>query len=152
MNILFICTGNTCRSPMAELYFNSVMAKTGGRHRARSAGLSAYPGDTISRHAGEVMRRNGIDPGAFLRSRRVSQYMLEESDMIVAMTRAHAEALAAAAPEFSRKIHELARWRPAGGISDPFGGGEEIYTQTFAAIKEAVDNLIGEISASGEEK
>ena len=151
MNILFICTGNTCRSPMAELYFNSVMAGTGGPHRAGSAGLSAYPGDTISRHAGEVMRANGIDPGAF-RSRRVSRYMLEESDMIVAMTRAHAEALTAAAPEFSPKIHELAKWRPAGGISDPFGGGEEIYTQTFAAIKEAVDNLIEEISASGEEK
>lgn len=151
MNILFICTGNTCRSPMAELYFNSVMAETGGPHRARSAGLSAYPGDTISRHAGEVMRANGIDPGAF-RSRRVSRYMLEESDMIVAMTRAHAEALAAAAPEFSQKIHELAKWRPAGGISDPFGAGEEIYVQTFSAIREAVDNLISEISASGEKK
>lgn len=151
MNILFICTGNTCRSPMAELYFNAVMAKTGGSHKARSAGLSAYPGDTISHWAGEVMRVNGIDPGAF-RSRRVSRYMLEEADMIVAMTRSHAEALVAAAPEFAPKIHELARWRPAGGISDPFGGGCEIYTQTFAAIRDAVDGLIAAISSSGGEK
>ncbi|MBQ9502774.1 MAG: low molecular weight protein arginine phosphatase [Lentisphaeria bacterium] len=151
MNILFVCTGNTCRSPMAELYFNAVMARTGGSHRARSAGLSACPGDTISHWAGEVMRVNGIDPGAF-RSRRISRYMLEESDMIVAMTRSHAEALASAAPEFAPKIRELARWRPAGGISDPFGGGSAVYTLTFAAIREAVDNLITEITASGEEK
>jgi len=129
---------------MAELYFNAVMVGTGRAHRAASAGLAAFPGETISRHAGEVMRRNGIDPSAF-RSRRVSRYLLEEAGLVVGMTRSHCEALISAAPEFAPKIRELGEWRSGSGISDPFGGGSAVYEKTFAAIREAVDALAREI-------
>ena len=84
--ILFICTGNTCRSPMAEVLFNHRNVKG---WKAVSAGLAAYPGMSISPRSAEALREWGIDVDAH-RSQSVDDDLMEATDLIVTMTDAHA--------------------------------------------------------------
>ncbi|CDN44428.1 low molecular weight phosphatase family protein [Paenibacillus sp. P22] len=60
MRILFVCTGNTCRSPMAEAFLRELSAERGLRLEVRSAGVSTVDGLPVSRHALQVLENNGI--------------------------------------------------------------------------------------------
>ena len=138
--ILFVCTGNTCRSPMAELYFNALMAEKGLPHRAKSAGLSAFAGGNISYQSARVLAEQNINSSSF-RSSALSRFALEEADLVICMTRGHLAAIADAAPEFAGKLHTLLEWSSGGDVPDPFGGDIPLYARTFAVMKEAIDAL-----------
>ena len=115
--ILFVCTGNTCRSPLAE-----ALARARGVD-ARSAGLAALPGEGAPPQAVRAARRHGADVSGHV-SQAVTAALVEQAEQIWAMTPAHREALLARFPEAADRVRVL---EPP--VPDPFGGGDEVYEQ-----------------------
>ncbi len=104
MQVVFVCTGNTCRSPMAECYARAYLQKKGCSDiECCSAGVAAMTGDTASLHAVELMASLGLDLSTF-RSRVLSRLLLESSEYVVVMGRSHRQAILNVAPEFASKL------------------------------------------------
>ena len=108
MNVYFICTGNTCRSPMAEALFQS--KKKEGMH-ARSAGIFAMDGGDISRNGKQLIQEAGIEYNQL--SRQIVEEDVRWADLILTMTAAHKELVMQAfqlqRTEFSRSRNMYAR-------------------------------------------
>ena len=131
--ILFVCTGNTCRSPMAEALYKSITGKD-----AISAGLSAVNGSRASEHSVSVMAKRGIDIKEHL-SRQIDISMLEEASAVLTMTEGHKAMLLYAAPEFSEKIFTIYEWAgKSGDVADPYGGSEEVYEECAKELEELI--------------
>lgn len=129
MNILFVCTGNTCRSPMAEGYLKSRMPDL----CVRSRGLAAS-GSAASQNAVSVMKETGIDISSHI-SVSLSTGDLAWADKIICMSLSHKTAVSMYTNP--QKVSVLGN-----GISDPYGGNEDIYRKNRDEIFEAIDNLI----------
>lgn len=130
---LFICTGNTCRSPLAEGFFRKMLADrlkcaedelSDHGYMIVSAGLAAEMGLPASPEGVEVARRHGVDLRAH-ESQPATDRLLEQADRIITMTRAHKEAIVAMHPRLADRIELLARDNT--DISDPIGAGEKEY-------------------------
>lgn len=131
MKILFVCTGNTCRSPMAELFFNHYREKLGKSQCAASCGISTSDGLPISSNASAVMMELGIDAATF-RSTAPTADLILEADYIYTMTSGHRKALLTALPELSEKTFTLLEGKD---VSDPFGQNLDVYRQTFEMMR-----------------
>ena len=152
--ILFVCTGNTCRSPMAEFLFNKLSREKNMAHwQAKSVGLAAIPGDGISSHALTVLREEAID-SATHRSRILARENIEKAALVLTMTESHKNLILAHYPEHREKIYTLKEFAAREAdraeledldILDPFGLGEEVYRATRDEIKEAVESLLGNL-------
>lgn len=146
MNILFVCTGNTCRSPMCEGFFRKLIqdAHAGGI-RCKSAGTCTCDGLPVSRNALTVMKSAGIDL-ANHRSSQISEQLIAEADLIVVMTASHRAAVLAQYPEVRSKTVLLSDFRSGTGghadIADPYGGSETVYRNCFEEMKEPLQNLL----------
>lgn len=133
MKILFICSGNTCRSPMAEALMKN-KCKDRNDISVSSCGLYAFGGDSASPGSTEAMKEYGIDISAH-RSRAFSEYMIEEYDLFVVMTVEHKKALSQVVPE--DKIAVL-----GGGIADPYGKDTDAYLETARQIDKALEGIL----------
>lgn len=112
MRILFVCTGNTCRSPMAEAFLRELSVERGLRLEVRSAGVSTVDGLPVSRHALQVLENNGIaHKGA---STPASESLLEWADLVLTMTSSHKQALLRYWPGASGKVHTLKEYASPG--------------------------------------
>lgn len=138
MKILFLCTGNTCRSPLAEGIFKKKAEEKGLDITASSAGLAAFSSDEVSEGSVQAAKKLGVDISSH-RSRPFNLYMTEEFDLFVVMSFRHKEALLPYIPE--KKVHVL-----YGGIPDPYGGNQEVYDECAAKIAEGINELIATIS------
>lgn len=131
MNILFVCTGNTCRSPMAEGYLRSKALKD---VNVSSRGLSA-DGSPLSENSEAVMKEIGIDLSRHI-SRQISPDDIVLADKIICLSPSHKAALlSAGAPK--EKLFVLGN-----GISDPYGGNPDVYRRCRDEIINATDELI----------
>lgn len=129
MNILFVCTGNTCRSPMAEAIFN----KLSKEHTASSAGIAAADGDLPSQNAVLAMEDMDVDIRGH-RARRLNEKMLEDADRIYTMTKAQADMLS---PFAKGKVSVICEK----GISDPFGGDINVYVKCRNELLKAIEKI-----------
>ncbi len=140
--IVLVCTGNTCRSPMAEGLLKKKLSGLGPGWASvgvLSAGVAASEGALASPQAVEVMDSQGIDIACH-ESRPLSDAIMHRADLVLTMTRGHRAAILAAWPEMSDRIHTV---RPDGGdVADPVGGSVELYEQCARQIDESLDRWV----------
>ena len=149
IKFLFVCTGNTCRSPMAEGIFRKYLAeklqcevdhldKMG--YKTCSAGVMNMAGSPASPEAIATCAAKGIEIKAH-KSRALSRQLVEECDFIFAMGRMHCERIVALRPEAANKCVLLANE----DIPDPIGRPQAVYNNCAGLIEEAVKKRIGEL-------
>lgn len=134
MNVLFVCTGNTCRSPMAAALFTDLVGKEGKEGVvASSAGISAYPGMPASSESVGVMAKRGLDIRDH-RARLLTPDLIGNADLILCMSHGHLAAVRAlGAGDKARLLSEYAAGQDA-EIEDPFGRGVGAYRSCVAQL------------------
>jgi glycine hydroxymethyltransferase len=142
---LFICTGNVCRSPMAEGLFREAMK---GRQDVRiwSAGVGAINGQAPSQNAVTAMRQLGIDISG-QRSRMLTSQITDEADYIFGMTRQHVEAVGLLYPQAAEKTFLMREFDEAAGvfekdIADPIGGSLDTYVRCRDQIRQSIPSIM----------
>ena len=135
--IIFICTGNTCRSPMAEGLFRAHGGEEKTGLTAASAGLFTQDGMPASQNAVAAAAELGADITAH-RSRMLTPDMAHDAHYLVCMTGAHYDRLCELFPDCADKVFTLL----PEDISDPFGGDLETYRRAAAEIDKGVRSII----------
>jgi glycine hydroxymethyltransferase len=142
--ILFVCTGNVCRSPMAEGLFRHA---TAGRNDCRvlSAGLGAIDGQPPSPHAVQAMKEIGIDI-SHQRSRMLTAALVQQADYIFGMTHSHVDTVTLLYPQAAEKTFLLREFDDTldtfeKDISDPISGSYEVYLNCRDQIEQGIASL-----------
>ena len=142
MKIMFVCTGNTCRSPMAEAIAKSVFPED--KYEIISRGISVYANAPASTNAQQAVKNAGLDLSEHV-SKQISEEDIKTSDVIFTMTNAHKQMLMNVCAKYGKPIFSLAEFvGSTEEISDPYGAGLEVYENCFRQIAGYV-NMAAEI-------
>ncbi len=168
MSILFVCTGNICRSPIGERVLTGLAGRAGVPVTSTSAGVGALNGQPIHPHASAVLIENGYDATGF-ESRYLRPPMLVESDLVLCMSREHRAAAQQMAPARWKRVFTLTEFAAlcdlgalpeiiAGrgrldpnsdllDIVDPMGRPREDFDRVFAEVEPKVAAVVAWLAA-----
>jgi len=154
--VLFVCTGNTCRSPIAEGLFRKEL-KNAGRADIEvmgSCGVATHDGYSMSRESEQVLKEHDAVLPSFT-STAIREDLVEEADFIFAMTQSHLDVILANFPEYAEKCHLMCAFKDFGhslgkgmDVSDPIGQGLCAYQDTAEMLLMAIPSLIDFIDQS----
>ncbi len=148
MNVLFVCTANVCRSPMAQTIFNALAEDEGLTFRAESAGIAALEGEPMALNAVTALEEAGFYPGLH-RARRVSSTMMEAAELVLAMGPRHADALHHIGGAPALGIHTLSGYATGVGgeeVPDPYGLTMIAYRNTLRQLYEYVERVVDHLA------
>lgn len=137
-NIIFVCTGNTCRSPMAEFMFKQYLKdkKRGGEFAVSSAGLYAERGSELSENAHSTLELLDIKHNPKRKAKVFTVQMTFDADLIIGMSARHA---AECGDGNVKSFEDFGLKRP---IPDPYGGSLQVYLDCAAAIRSCFDDIL----------
>lgn len=151
--IVMVCTGNTCRSPMAEVLMRQQVAQAMGCTPDEledrgvlvcSAGLAAAQGAPASKETEVLMKEQGFDLSEHS-AQQLSDQLVQHADLIVTMTRSHRQAIVDHWPEAASRTKTLVT--AGGDVADPIGGPIEVYRQCAEQIQHGIEDHIQQIVA-----
>lgn len=150
VKILFVCTGNICRSAMAHHYMQKKVIEKGleDKYLIESAGINAYTGDSATDSAKEVMKKYSVDMENH-RATYIEEADVKSFDLILCMTNAHKRKLLNRYPNLQDKVFTLKEYVGEEhylDIDDPWGFGLEVYESCSQEIVHYVDKLIDKLS------
>ena len=138
--IIFVCTGNICRSPMAEYLFRRHLTSQPG-WKVASAGVFAVNGMPASIHAVKALAEMGIDLHTH-RSQALTRDLIDSASLIVVMTASHKNQVCSFFPDAKDKVHVLKSFGDdSGDVEDPIGASLEIYKRIRDEITTALWSL-----------
>jgi protein-tyrosine-phosphatase len=148
MNILFVCSGNTCRSPLAEALARRIAADRGIKDlKISSAGTNAWDNATATDEALLVGMERSVDLTGH-RARRLTPEIVSDADLIFVMTPAHLEQVNQLGGRGkTHVIDEYTSGAPGRGVSDPYGGDLEAYRGTADILEQEIEKLFDRIGA-----
>ena len=151
--ILFVCTGNSCRSVMAKGLLKKLISERKGlasqNIKVTSAGTSTISGRGTTTETIEIMSREGIDISQHI-SQSLTDRMITEADLILVMESFHKEAIIKRVPQAKNKVYLITEFcRPQEeeklvnpDVPDPIGRPIEVYEESFKIIKEATERMV----------
>lgn len=147
MNVLFVCLGNICRSPIAEVIFADLVGREGWRNQISvdSAGTAGHHGgESADRRSMGCARRHGLEITHIARGLVDADF--HRFDLLVAMDESNATdlRLRAPGPAAARKVHLLREWDPAGpgDVPDPYYGGDADFEHVWHLCERAAPGLL----------
>lgn len=148
MNVLFVCTGNTCRSPMAK----ALLKEKAPHFHVQSAGIFAQDGEGANENAIQVLKEKDIQLVHTAQS--VTKKILKWADLVITMTEAHKQLLLDQYPKYESKYFTLKEYAMDPNtndqnkdIVDPFGGDLFMYKQTLSELEKHIDSLLKKLDA-----
>lgn len=148
MKVLFVCTANVCRSPIAAEIFNKL--SNGLEVTADSAGIAIIPGSLATEKSVNIIKEKlNIDIND-REAKEINLKKLEKADIVLAMTSYSRDFIKEKFPTFKNKVYTICEYAGVNGeVTDPFGSSVGVYQKTYKELEELVSRVLDKIKKEG---